>query len=112
MVICINDKQESRVRARMIYLNMQECFNIMNKLIHQTKADTSGLQTYLENAFNLVIFLFPFIVKSKVLQLNFETKETNWKGQKKLNAQQQKRLYQCLLYSIKKKTFEKRDIEQ
>ena len=58
----------------MIYLNMQECFNIMNKLIHQTKADTFGLQTYLQNVFCLVIFLYPFIVKPEALQLNFETK--------------------------------------
>lgn len=40
----------------MIYLNKQAHFNIMNKLIHQTKADTFGLQTYLETVFTLVIF--------------------------------------------------------
>lgn len=46
----------------------------MNKLIHQTKPDTSGLQAYLENDFTLVIFLLPLIVKSKALHLNSETK--------------------------------------
>lgn len=90
----------------MIYLNMQARFNIMNKLIHQTKPDTFGLQTYLENVFTLVIFYFPLLLSQKHYSWILKPNEMNWEGQKKLNDQNQKWVYQCSLHPVIKTTFE------
>ena len=68
---------------------MQECFNIMNKLIHQTKADTFGLQIYLEDVFSLVIFYLPLLLSQKHYSWILKQNEMNWKGQKKLNDPKQ-----------------------
>ena len=68
---------------------MQECFNIKNKLIHQTKADTFGLQIYLEDVFSLVIFYLPLLLSQKHYSWILKQNEMNWKGQKKLNDPKQ-----------------------
>lgn len=81
---------------------MQECFNKMNKLIHQTKTDTVGLQTYLENVLSLVIFYFPLLLSQKHYRWILKPNEMNWKGQKILNDPKQ-----SIYATIIKKTFEK-----
>lgn len=84
----------------------------MNKLIHQTKADTFGLQTYLETVFTLVIFYYPLLLSQKHYSWIFKPNEMDLKGEKKFSDQKQKRLFQCLLHQLIKKPMKIYDIGQ
>lgn len=113
VVRSINDKQEARIQAWMIYLIMQACLNTISKFIHQTKADTFELQTYSKNL-SLFHCLLAFIVKSKGLQLNIEIKWNEFERKKKLNdqkqnddtgacyTQSQRKIFKNICYRLKK----------